>query len=89
MFNVYLLVSIKTGRTYIGTTEKDVKERLNDHNQGSNAWTKIHRPLKLIYYETYYCKKDAVHRELFLKSGIGERVVKALKNEFNKYADGA
>ncbi len=84
MFSIYLLVSLKTGKTYVGTTEKDVKERLKEHNLGSNTWTRTHKPFKLIYYETYYCKKDAVHRELFLKSGIGERVVKALKNEFNK-----
>ena len=84
MFNVYLLISLKLGKTYVGSTEKDVVIRLSEHNQGSNKWTKANGPFKLIYYESYYCKQDALHREKFLKSGVGNRVIKALTKEFNK-----
>ncbi len=48
--------------------------RLEEHHLGSNQWTKQNGPFKLIYYESYYCKKDALHRENFFKSGIGRKL---------------
>ena len=36
----------------------------------------------LIYYEKYFCKKDAWHREKFLKMGIGRKYVKFLIKEY-------
>lgn len=78
MFTVYLLKSLKTGKNYGGFTNKSAEERLIDHNQGSNQWTRANKPLKLIYYEKYFCEKDARSREKFLKSGVGSRIIKAI-----------
>ena len=82
MFYVYILSSIKSGKSYVGFTEKEVRERLEEHNQGSNKFTKAEKPFKLIYYESYYCKQDAIHREKFLKSGVGNKLVKIILKEF-------
>ncbi|VVA44265.1 conserved hypothetical protein [Candidatus Roizmanbacteria bacterium] len=82
MFYVYLLKSIKSEKSYVGFTEKQVEERLGEHNQGSNKFTKANRPFILIYYEKFYCKQDAIYRENFLKSGIGNRLVKIIMREF-------
>ncbi len=82
MFYVYILKSIKSGKSYVGLTEKDVNERLKEHNQGSNKFTKTNAPFKLIYYESYYCKADALHREKFFKSGIGNKLIKIILREF-------
>jgi predicted GIY-YIG superfamily endonuclease len=41
-------------------TEKDPMKRLAEHNSKSNKWTKGNGPFKLVYYEKYFCKKDAL-----------------------------
>ena len=82
MFTTYLLQSEKNGKSYIGVTEKDPKTRLAEHNGGSNEWTKLNRPFKLTYYETYHCSLDAYSRERFLKSGVGNRLVQLLLKEY-------
>ncbi|MBI5872865.1 MAG: GIY-YIG nuclease family protein [Candidatus Omnitrophica bacterium] len=52
MYYVYVLLSLKDKKFYIGFSE-DVKKRLADHNAGRNTSTKPRRPLKLIYYEAH------------------------------------
>ena len=74
MFSVYLLKSIKNGKSYIGYTEKSPKERLEEHNNGSNNWTSENGPFILKYYETFICKEDALRREKFYKSGQGKKL---------------
>ncbi|MFZ5391000.1 MAG: GIY-YIG nuclease family protein [Patescibacteria group bacterium] len=78
MYFVYLLVSLKNDKIYVGCTAELPLVRLEQHNLGSSFWTKQNRPFKLVYYESYYCKKDALHRELFLKSGVGRKFRKLL-----------
>ena len=82
MFYVYILKSLKNNKSYTGLTNKKLEIRIKEHNSGSNYWTRQNGPFKLIYYESYFCKEDAMNREKFLKSGIGKRLVKAIKNEF-------
>lgn len=47
---------------YFGYTE-DLKYRLAQHNFGKVESTKLKQPLILVYYEAYYSKADAKHRE--------------------------
>ena len=82
MYFVYLLKSIKNGKSYVGFTSKEVGKRLEEHNLGSNTWTRHNGPFKLVYYESYYCKQDAEHRELFFKSGIGKQIKKIIVQGF-------
>lgn len=81
MFYVYLLESLADKSWYIGFTN-DLKDRFKRHNAGENKYTKTKKPWKLIYYEAYVSKKDALGREMFLKSGSGRRF---LKNQLNDY----
>lgn len=84
MHFVYLLASTKDKSWYIGYTT-DLKARLVKHNEGGNLSTKARKPFKLIYYEAYLSKKDALGRETFLKSGAGHRFLKKqLKNYFEE-----
>ena len=78
MYFVYFLTSLKNNKVYVGSTNKDPKIRLIEHNQGSNQWTKQNGPFRLIYYEKYDCKKDAQLREAFYKTGFGKMVKKAI-----------
>ena len=74
MYFVYVLLSDKDSKFYVGFTE-DVKRRVEDHQEGKVVSTKHRRPLKLFYYEAYTNKHDAESRELFLKSGSGKRFI--------------
>ncbi len=83
MYYVYILQSIITGKLYKGSTE-DLKERFNNHNRVKVNSTKKGKPWKLIYYEAFMNKTDALREEKFLKSGKGrERIKYLLENILN------
>ncbi|MCA9392377.1 GIY-YIG nuclease family protein [candidate division WWE3 bacterium] len=80
-YYVYVLQSIKDKSLYIGFTE-DLKRRLNEHNSGKNISTKKSLPHKIIFYEAFLDKSDALNREKYLKSGWGHRSIKTLLNDY-------
>jgi len=73
MFYVYVLKSLKNSKRYIGYTNKTPKERLIEHNSGSNKWTRANKPFELVYKEIFSDKTIARKREKFLKSGQGRK----------------
>ena len=83
MVYVYLLISEKDGNFYTGST-RDLKHRLNEHNDGHVLSTAKRLPLRLIYYEACINEKDARAREKYLKSGMGKRY---LKNRLKYYLE--
>lgn len=79
-YYVYLLESEMDKSWYIGFT-LGITNRLLAHNSGKNASTKHKRPWRMIYFEAYVNKQDALGREKFLKSGSGRMFLKKqLKN---------
>lgn len=82
MYYVYILVSERNGKSYVGFTSKETKQRLREHNLGSNQWTSLNKPFRILYYESYICKEDALRRENFLKSGVGKKLVKLIKENY-------
>jgi putative endonuclease len=74
MFYVYLLKSLKNDKTYVGFTSKEPEVRLQKHNWGSNEFTRKNGPWKLVYYEEFSCKKCAMKREKFFKTGFGKKI---------------
>lgn len=88
-YYVYILLSLKDKRFYIGFTE-DLRNRLSEHAQGNVRSTKDRRPLKLIHYEYFIEKSDAKAREVFLKSGFGRNQLKeSLKKTLVNWEYGA
>jgi putative endonuclease len=81
MFFVYLLQNKLDKSWYIGYTS-NLKKRLERHIAGNGAQTTARKPFwKLIYFEAYTSKFDALGREKFLKSGSGRNYLKKqLKN---------
>ena len=67
MYYVYILKSSKNEDIYIGFSE-DIKRRVKDHNRGFVRATKPNKPWRLVYYESYADKKDAIKRERQLKN---------------------
>lgn len=80
MFIVYVLRSISTGRLYVGFTE-DLDKRLAAHNRGEVSSTKAYRPWKIIFYECYINKADALRRERYLKTTAGKRGLRLMLRE--------
>jgi len=66
MFYVYLLVSLKDGHLYVGSTN-DLRKRFKEHNSGLVRSTKSRIPFKLVYYEAFLLEKEARIREQQLK----------------------
>ena len=81
MFYVYIIVSLKSQKTYVGFTS-DIEKRLIAHNHPQNkGWTKRLQPWILLHSEKFENKEDAMKRELELKSGKGREFIKTLKNK--------
>jgi len=79
MFFVYILQCVDKN-FYTGYTS-NLKQRLEEHKNGSVTSTKNRLPVKLIYYEASTNQKDALHREKYLKTSWGKRYIKTrLKN---------
>lgn len=75
MFYTYVLISKLDGRHYIGFT-KDLRNRLQEHNNGKVFATKSRMPLELIYYEACQTEEKAIKREKYFKTGFGRRFLK-------------
>ena len=76
MYYVYLLENQNDKSWYIGFTT-DIERRLREHNEKSGGQTtKRKSNWKLVYFEGYLVKADALGRERFLKSGSGRRYLK-------------
>ena len=80
MFFVYFLQSVRNNKYYTGLTEKNPKIRVKEHNSGTNKWTRENGPFELVYFESYFCKRDAEEREKFYKSGFGRNELKDISS---------
>jgi len=77
---LYVLLSEKDKRFYIGITN-DLQARIDRHNRGNVKSTSKRLPLKLIYYECYKLKSDALRNEKYYKTTKGrEDLRKKLKD---------
>ena len=66
-WRVYI-VKCRDNSLYTGITT-DVNSRIARHNAGDGAkYTRIRRPVSLVYSETGYSKSDAKKREIAIKS---------------------
>jgi putative endonuclease len=70
MYYTYILYSAKFDRIYIGQTE-NLASRLERHNQGKVRSTKAYIPWKMINYEQFKSRSEAMKREKELKSHNG------------------
>ena len=83
-YYIYVLLSGRDKKLYTGYTE-DLKSRFEQHSKGQVLSTKERRPLELIYSEACLDKKDAMHREKYLKTYLGKQF---LRNRLKSYLTG-
>ena len=82
MYYVHLLQCANDKSWYIGYTS-DLRKRITEHHGGYGCrTTSIKKDWKLIYYEAYLNKMDAVGRERFLKGGSGRVYLKKQLRNF-------
>jgi len=54
-YYVYILLSEKDGKFYIGSTN-DLRRRVKEHQSGKNVSTAKRLPIGLIYFEGHFIK---------------------------------
>jgi putative endonuclease len=65
-FYVYILKSEYDGSYYVGFSS-DLETRIWEHNEGRTGYTSKKRPWKLVYWEEFEGKTEALKREIFIK----------------------
>ena len=72
-YYTYLLQSETDHTYYIGYCQ-DLNIRLSEHNRGKTKSIKHKLPMRLIYYEAYPEKRQAIKRERQLKRNKTEKL---------------
>ena len=75
-FYAYVLYSDIARRKYTGFTS-DLNQRMEQHNEHfPGAYTNFKGPWKLIYFEEFENKDDALKREKYFKTGSGREFIR-------------
>ena len=77
MYFVYVLRSLRTGRSYVGFTT-NLLQRLAQHNSGITKSTKNRGPWELVHQEVFQTRAEAMRRERYWKSGRGREELKPI-----------
>ena len=65
--NYTYILKCSDGTLYTGWTN-NLEKRVETHNAGKGArYTKVRRPVELVYYETFDTKEEAMKREYQIK----------------------
>jgi putative endonuclease len=83
-YYLYILRNWENKHWYIGST-KDIMLRLKHHNNGHTFSTKPYRPWKVVYFEKFDTRKEAFHREMFLKSPTGYQEYLSIKRSIGDF----
>ena len=76
-FFVYILQSQSTGRYYVGQS-KNLDERVAYHNASYSKSLKNRGPWKLVHFEEYLTRGDAIRREIYIKKLTDRRYIERL-----------
>ncbi len=82
MYFAYVLKSIDSDFFYKGHCQ-DLVIRLAEHNSGKTKSIKHYMLFKLVYFETFNSREEAIKRERYFKTAAGR---KFLKSKFNSGA---
>ena len=74
-FFAYVIYSDPHNRFYKGHCES-LDMRLKEHNTGKTKSIKAYIPFRLVYFEEFNSRKEAIDREKYFKSAAGRRFLK-------------
>ena len=75
MYYTYVIKSNKFDFYYKGHCE-NLNKRLSQHNSGMTVSIKQYIPFKIVYFEKFETREEAVRREKYFKSAAGRRFLK-------------
>jgi putative endonuclease len=75
MFYAYVLKSMQFDYFYKGHCE-NLEQRLKEHNSGMTLSIKPYIPFKVVYFEEFETRDEAIKREKYFKSSAGRRFLK-------------
>ena len=78
MYKVYILLCYNQS-FYVGFTN-NLKRRLEQHQRAEVNYTSHLLPVKLVYYEKYNVKIDALKREKQIKGWSRQKKINLIKN---------
>jgi putative endonuclease len=76
-FFVYILQSKKDFSFYIGQTN-DLDARLSKHNDGFSKYSSSKMPWRLVYFEKFDTRTEAIKRENEIKSKKSRKYIEVL-----------
>ncbi|MCX6810775.1 MAG: GIY-YIG nuclease family protein [Candidatus Berkelbacteria bacterium] len=79
MYYTYVLKSQSSNHYYVGWTN-NLELRIKTHNSGLVTRTKRYLPCKVIYFETFEEKTEALVREKYFKTHAGRNWLKRKLN---------
>ncbi|WP_294370850.1 GIY-YIG nuclease family protein [uncultured Clostridium sp.] len=78
--NYVYIVECSDGTFYTGWTN-DLERRIKQHSSGKGAkYTRARRPVKLVYYEKFDEKREAMKREYEIKTYSRKEKINLIKN---------
>ena len=83
MFFVYILQSLKDFSFYVGQCD-DLDHRMSKHADGMSKYTASKRPLRLVYFECYGSRSEALKREKQIKNMKSRKFIKTLIENWKK-----
>ena len=79
--NYTYIVECADGSLYCGWTN-DLEKRIADHNDGKGGkYTRSRLPVKLVYFEEFETKEEAMSREWHIKELSRKEKLKLIKNK--------
>jgi putative endonuclease len=76
-FFVYILQSLKDFSFYVGQCDY-LDCRMSKHFEGMSKYTASKRPLRLVYFEIYESRSDAIKREKEIKKRKSRKYIEQL-----------
>lgn len=79
------IVECADGTFYTGWTNQ-LEQRIESHNQGTGAkYTRSRRPVRLVYYEAFASKQEAMKREYAIKKLSRKDKLRLIQTEDEGY----
>jgi putative endonuclease len=82
-FYTYILQSLKDFSFYIGQCD-DLDFRMSKHTDGMSKYTSSKRPLRLVYFESFKTRSEALKREKQIKKMKSRKYIKTLISDWKK-----
>ena len=82
-FYIYILQSLKDFSFYVGQCA-DLDRRMSKHADGMSKYTSSKRPLRLVYFEVFFSRTEAIKREKEIKNKKSRKYIEQLIKDWKK-----